>query len=230
MQIFFFPQNHIKCKCFLYENINFIFPSIFMSDRIHTQMPNCVLFVLRWYSSCSQIVFQLISDCVLAVFNFLLFNSSKTCLIRHLVNPLLIFIPILTFSLFVRNPSHCLFRIIANHGFEFASFLSNPWINNATFACLITLKLCMNHINQSKFIRAKFTRRTRNWIATRIHKHVISLGRKRSQRSCIFDWKQANVTRWTHGWWKRESMRITRGLPTMHSVKPGPEVKCHFQQ
>ena len=45
--------------------------------------------------------------------------------------------------------------------------------------------------------------------------HVISLSRKRSQRSCIFDWKQANVTRWTHGWWKRESMRITRGLPTM---------------
>ena len=46
-------------------------------------------------------------------------------------------------------------------------------------------------------------------------KHVISLGRKRSQRSCIFDWKQANVIRWTHGWWKRESMRITRCLPTM---------------
>ena len=45
--------------------------------------------------------------------------------------------------------------------------------------------------------------------------HVISLGRKRSQRSCIFDWKQANVTRWIHGWWKRESMRINRGLPTM---------------
>ena len=41
------------------------------------------------------------------------------------------------------------------------------------------------------------------------------MGRKRSQRSCIFDWKQANLTRWTHGWWKRESMRITRGLPTM---------------
>ena len=35
------------------------------------------------------------------------------------------------------------------------------------------------------------------------------MGRKRPQRSCIFDWKQANVTRWTHRWWKRESMRIT---------------------
>ena len=44
------------------------------------------------------------------------------------------------------------------------------------------------------------------------------MGKKRSQRSCIFDWKQANVTRWTHGWWKRESMRINRGLPTMHGL------------
>ena len=26
--------------------------------------------------------------------------------------------------------------IIANHGFESASFLSNPWFNDATFACL----------------------------------------------------------------------------------------------
>ena len=49
--------------------------------------------------------------------------------------------------------------------------------------------------------------------------HVISLGRKRSQRSCIFDWKQANVTRWTHGWWKRELMGITRGLPTMRCLR-----------
>ena len=28
------------------------------------------------------------------------------------------------------------FYIIANHGFESASFLSNPWFNDATFACL----------------------------------------------------------------------------------------------
>ena len=28
---------------------------------------------------------------------------------------------------------------------------------------LFTLKICMNHIHQSNFIRAKFTRRTRNW-------------------------------------------------------------------
>ena len=34
---------------------------------------------------------------------------------------------------------------------------------------LFTLKICMNHINQSNFIRAKFTRRTRNWRATSIH-------------------------------------------------------------
>ena len=47
--------------------------------------------------------------------------------------------------------------------------------------------------------------------------HVISLGRKKSKRSCIFDWKQANITQRTHGWWKRESMRITCGLPTMRS-------------
>ena len=26
--------------------------------------------------------------------------------------------------------------IIANHGFEYASFLSNQWFNDATFACL----------------------------------------------------------------------------------------------
>ena len=32
---------------------------------------------------------------------------------------------------------------------------------------LFTLKICMNHIHQSNFIRAKFTRRTRNWRATR---------------------------------------------------------------
>ena len=53
--------------------------------------------------------------------------------------------------------------------------------------------------------------------------HVISLGRKRSQRSCIFDWKQANIAKKTHGWWKRESIRITRGhgLPTM-----GIKYKC----
>ena len=53
--------------------------------------------------------------------------------------------------------------------------------------------------------------------------HVISLGRKRSQRSCIFDWKQANIARKTHGWWKRGSIKITRGhgLPTM-----GIKYKC----
>ena len=45
--------------------------------------------------------------------------------------------------------------------------------------------------------------------------HVISLGRKELQRLCIFNWKQANVVRLPHGWWKRESMRIIRGLPTM---------------
>ena len=50
------------------------------------------------------------------------------------------------------------FPIIANHGFESASFLSNPWFNDATFACLY-IKICMNHINQSNFIRANFTRR-----------------------------------------------------------------------
>ena len=27
-------------------------------------------------------------------------------------------------------------NIIANHGFESASFLSNPWFSGATFACL----------------------------------------------------------------------------------------------
>ena len=34
---------------------------------------------------------------------------------------------------------------------------------------LFTWKICMNHINQSNFIRAKFTWRNRNWRATRIH-------------------------------------------------------------
>ena len=34
---------------------------------------------------------------------------------------------------------------------------------------LFTLKICMNHINQSNFIRAKFTRRNRKWRATRTH-------------------------------------------------------------
>ena len=66
------------------------------------------------------------------------------------------------------------------------------------------------YINQSNFIRAKFTRRTRNWIATRIHNtwfHWVGRGHRGHA--------YLNVARWTHGWWKRESMRITRGLPTM---------------
>ena len=36
---------------------------------------------------------------------------------------------------------------------------------------LFKFKICMNHINQSNFIRAKFTWRTRNWRATRILTH-----------------------------------------------------------
>ena len=57
--------------------------------------------------------------------------------------------------LFCRFTSHALDifsliwrRIIANHGFESASFLSNPWFNDATFACLY-IKICMNHINHA---------------------------------------------------------------------------------
>ena len=33
------------------------------------------------------------------------------------------------------------------HGFESASFLSNPWFNDVH--SLVYIKICMNHINQS---------------------------------------------------------------------------------
>ena len=53
--------------------------------------------------------------------------------------------------------------IIANYGFESATMVQRCYIR------LFTLKICMNHINQSNFIRAKFTRRNGNWRAPRIH-------------------------------------------------------------
>ena len=110
-----------------------------------------------------------------------------------------------------------LWFIIANRKLSLQPMVQRCYIR------LFILKICMNHINQSNFIRAKFTRRTRNWRATRIQ-----LGRKRSQRSCIFDWKRTSQDGPTgdergnrrespvgYRWWKRKSMRITRGLPTM---------------
>ena len=80
----------------------------------------------------TQMCIQCIAD--------LLFNSSKTCLIRPLVNPLLIFIPILTFSLFVRNPSHRLFQ----HKISLPA--SACWINQA---CRVN---CMCTVNNHVFL------------------------------------------------------------------------------
>ena len=85
----------------------------------------------------------------------LLFKSSKTCLIRHLVNPLLIFIPILTFSLFVRNPSHCLFQ----HKISLPA--SACWIRLVSLyiyceqSCISCFTLFQSELKSSKSVKAK---------------------------------------------------------------------------
>ena len=49
--------------------------------------------------------------------------------------------------------------------------------------------------------RASETEEQHNWVGRRHRGHAY-----------------LKVTRWTHGWWKKESMRITRGLPTMRNL------------
>ena len=64
---------------------------------------------------------------------------------------------------------HSFFLIIVRLGQTHHRKLSLQPMVQRCYIRLLTLKICMNHINQSNFIRAKFTRRNRNWRATRIH-------------------------------------------------------------